>query len=230
MWGVGCRDNLAHFLEYGATSVTGIDIDYTQIHQTSLIFLRRYPQHKSSIQFVLSDAAKMPFPDEYFDILVANDTFEHVNNLPNTLHECARVLRPGGRLYVYFPPFYAPWGTHMVNWIHIPWCQVAFSEKTILNVARQLEKDGKSINSRLPKETQLNLGESDRIPFVSHLTLKYFRNVLIETPSLQIENMKLLPPGWRKHKRINQILSPLTHIPIVQEMFTAKAVYILRKI
>jgi SAM-dependent methyltransferase len=52
------------------------------------------------------DALALSFEDAAFDVVVSNDVFEHVPDIERSLAECARVLRPGGRLY-FSIPFYA---------------------------------------------------------------------------------------------------------------------------
>jgi SAM-dependent methyltransferase len=44
------------------------------------------------------DAQALPFPNHSFDVVMANHMLYHVPNLPETLAEFRRVLRPAGRL------------------------------------------------------------------------------------------------------------------------------------
>ncbi len=53
--------------------------------------------------FVQSDAARLPFPDDCFDAVIANHSLEHVNNLDDTLTEIGRVVRAEGSMYVAVP-------------------------------------------------------------------------------------------------------------------------------
>lgn len=228
--GCGLGANLPHLCELEAASVVALDISVSQAICTQEMFHVHYPGLRKRLLFLAADAAQMPFPDESFDSLVAADTFEHIDNLHGTIQECARVLKPGGHLFAYFPPFYAPWGAHMVNWIHLPWCQVLFSEETILNVARRLEKSGKSRNSQLPLETRLDLGVDDTIPFVSHLTVKRFQQVLADTSALKVVRSELLPPNWRKASAISQSMAFLNRVGGLQEILTAKAVFVIKKL
>lgn len=227
--GCGLGANLAFLCDLGARSVTGLDISEAQLQRTKCIFGESHPKFAAKVQFVTSDAARMPFPDNHFDVLVAADTFEHIFDLREALEESSRVLKPNGVLYAYFPPFYAPWGAHMVNWINLPWCQIPFSEKTILKVARRLEAEGKAANRYLPDETRLSLGDGEVIPFVNHITLRHFKTIVSTIPDLKIDQEKLLPPNWRTQDRISNTLDVITKIPYIQEAFTAKAMYILRK-
>jgi SAM-dependent methyltransferase len=45
----------------------------------------------------------LPFDDQWFDLIVANQVFEHIHDLEGTASEIARVLRPGGVVVSIFP-------------------------------------------------------------------------------------------------------------------------------
>ena len=46
---------------------------------------------------------KIPFPDNFFDIVVSNQVFEHVPELKPVFSEIDRVVKPGGKLICIFP-------------------------------------------------------------------------------------------------------------------------------
>ena len=56
---------------------------------------------------------RVPFDDDAFDIVYANQVFEHVRNLEATLRECHRVLKPRGTLLATFPPATCPLEVHL---------------------------------------------------------------------------------------------------------------------
>lgn len=59
---------------------------------------------KPGMQGVRADAcAPLPFADASFDVLVTMEGIEHFENQTGFLRECARVLKPGGRMILTTP-------------------------------------------------------------------------------------------------------------------------------
>jgi GT2 family glycosyltransferase/SAM-dependent methyltransferase len=99
----GGRSGLARLL-YPRARVTTIDVD--EEHATAEV--NRDPQ----VRFVVADAADLPFPDAFFDVVTFFDVLEHIPADARAVDEALRVLRPGGFVLVTSPsqhwrfPFY----------------------------------------------------------------------------------------------------------------------------
>lgn len=52
------------------------------------------------VQFVLGDAANMPFENNFFDTACISNSLHHMPDIQSVLREMLRVLRPGGVLVV----------------------------------------------------------------------------------------------------------------------------------
>ena len=90
---VGCGEGrVARDLAARGHSVTGIDASPT------LVELAR-AAHPDG-EYVLADAAALPFADASFDLVVAFNSLMDVQDMPGAIREAARVLDPGGRLCV----------------------------------------------------------------------------------------------------------------------------------
>lgn len=75
-----------------------------------------------SLPFVQLDATRgLPFTDGAFDLIYCSSLIEHVARPAEMLAECHRVLKPGGRLYLSFPPFYSLFliGGHQFKPFHL---------------------------------------------------------------------------------------------------------------
>jgi SAM-dependent methyltransferase len=66
-----------------------------------------------NLHFALADGMYLPFPDRTFDLVLSHAVIEHVSNAPLYLRECARVLAPGGRMYLSTAPYLSFAGAHL---------------------------------------------------------------------------------------------------------------------
>src|SRR5689334_9475208 len=67
------------------------------------------------------DGARIQFEDRFFDVVISNQVFEHVEKPQDALREIARVLRPGGVFLDLFPDrsawFEGHVGLYFVHWL-----------------------------------------------------------------------------------------------------------------
>ena len=59
-----------------------------------------------AVDIVVAPDERWPVPDSDVDVLLSSQVLEHVANLPHTLAEMRRVVRPGGTLVLSFPFIY----------------------------------------------------------------------------------------------------------------------------
>jgi SAM-dependent methyltransferase len=70
-------------------------------------------QGVANVAFVQGDGTRLPFRDCAFDLVLSHSVIEHVSSAEGYLHECARVLRPGGALYLSTAPHLSLAGAHL---------------------------------------------------------------------------------------------------------------------
>ncbi len=66
------------------------------------------------LDVVRGDGTRLPFPDATFDLVMATDVWEHIEDDRSVASETARVLRPGGRVLVAVPCSMKLWSGHDV--------------------------------------------------------------------------------------------------------------------
>jgi SAM-dependent methyltransferase len=66
-----------------------------------------------NLRFLQADGLALPFRDASFDWVFSHAVIEHVADAPRYLRECARVLRPGGRMYLSTAPYLSFAGAHL---------------------------------------------------------------------------------------------------------------------
>ncbi len=97
---LGCGDGgLTEILDGEGARVIGLDRDGAR-----LAF--------AGSACVAGDATAMPFASSAFDVVIAHDILEHVKPFGRALAEIERVLAPGGRALITFPPYFGPFGGH----------------------------------------------------------------------------------------------------------------------
>jgi ubiquinone/menaquinone biosynthesis C-methylase UbiE len=83
----------------GVGRVVGLDLSETMLAEARARTLKS-DAAAAPVKFVAGDAHAMPFPDGSFDAAYALRVFEVIGDPRRVLSEMARVLRPGGRLFV----------------------------------------------------------------------------------------------------------------------------------
>ncbi len=66
-----------------------------------------------NLHFALADGMALPFGRAAFDLVLSHAVIEHVADAPLYLRECARVLAPGGRVYLSTAPYLSFAGAHL---------------------------------------------------------------------------------------------------------------------
>jgi len=67
----------------------------------------------ANLHFALGDGMYLPFGNGTFDLVLSHAVIEHVADAPLYLRECARVLAPGGRMYLSTSPYLSFAGAHL---------------------------------------------------------------------------------------------------------------------
>ena len=79
--------------------VYGIDLSEDMIRLARAHAKRE--QLEERVHFATGDVAHLPYPDNSFDVIVSTISMHHWHELEQPLRDLYRVLRPGGRLWIY---------------------------------------------------------------------------------------------------------------------------------
>jgi SAM-dependent methyltransferase len=110
--GCGTGTYVRALLPY-ADTVCGIDVEpeYLEKAVASLATDKGPAAHLQ-----LAYCEKLPYPDNYFDMILNHEVIEHVEDDRATAAEMVRVLKPGGRAVIFAPNRLFPFETHGHYW------------------------------------------------------------------------------------------------------------------
>lgn len=216
--GCGAGGKTMYYGSLGVKKIIGVDVvdHYKQDAE-------KFAQEKGlgdKFEFVLGDAAKLPFEDNTIDTIIMNDAMEHVADPLAVLKESYRVLTPGGRLYVNFPPYNHPYGAHLKDVIGIPWVHLFYSDRTMIEAYKILVKDLPDGADRVQFRIGKRENGEEYFSYLNKISIKRFDRFLKET-QFQVLYHKIEP--------VRPCVSLLAKIPGVNEFFTRMVVGILEK-
>ncbi|RJQ27372.1 MAG: class I SAM-dependent methyltransferase [Peptococcaceae bacterium] len=211
--GCGAGGKALFYAKAGARRVVGIDTVPSYAREANILAEKLGLSDKAV--FLTADAVNTPFRDRSFDRIIANDFIEHIAGPKAWLREACRILRPGGRLYVNFPPYWHPFGAHLTDVIGIPWVHCFCSEKTLVEAYRHLVAGSPDAGHRLSLKIGRNDQNAECFTYINKMTIKRFKSIAKNAP-LQLKHFFTVP--------LREVLSPLSHL--LPEYFTRMVVAI----
>jgi len=87
------------FRLFGSEEVVGYDLNTEKIGLFQKL-ISYIGSETNNVKPVLGDSTRIKYPDEYFDVVITNETLSHVREMESTIDEVNRVLKPGGRFLI----------------------------------------------------------------------------------------------------------------------------------
>ncbi len=207
-FGCGAAGKSLFYASRGAKQVVGIDI--VESYEQEANNLAKTLGLSDKFTFMLGSATESGLPDNCFDTIIMNDFMEHISDPEKVLEEARRIIKPGGRIYINFPPYYHPFGAHLSDAVNMPWVHMFFSEKTLVQAYKDLVKDlpdGKDrINFRISKNQQ----GQEYFSYINKMTIKRFNNIL---------QKQGITPVYYSETPLKKVVLPLAKFSITKEIF-----------
>jgi len=227
----GCGDGALCFvlLESGAKTAHGIDMDEMVLAR----FAERLASHDGERKptFACSTVpSRIDCPDQSFDAIYCLDVLEHIMDYKPIIGEWYRVLRAGGSVYIWWQPYWHPFGHHAYNWIPIPWVHVVLSDAEMTEVcARIVDWDCFDApicdrNSDGTKKNRFRM-PADGKGFLNRLTVHEFETCCAEV-GFRLARREFIPFQQQPARTASRIL---TRIPRIRDYFMACAIYELQR-
>jgi ubiquinone/menaquinone biosynthesis C-methylase UbiE len=220
---IGCgHGGITTFLgAAGARRVVGVDLNTRHLafaRQVQRTHAARIGSAGLPVSFVETDARQLSFPDASFDLVVADNVFEHFMDPAAVLRESCRVLRPGGHLIVpLFSSIYSKQGLHLKHGLKVPWANLVFSETTILRALQRLAAERPELYDIYPglRAQPTRVRDVRRYGDLNDLTYGRFRQ-LAQQAGFTIQWFRPQPTKWGhvigrvpwlRHTRLMDVLS-----------------------
>lgn len=107
---IGCGEagNLKPFLDLGC-EVTGVDLSERKI-ENGKAFFSNHP-NKDKLTLIVEDIYQSELLGQY-DLIIMRDVIEHIFDQERFMSYVKKYLKPEGKFFLAFPPWYNPFGGH----------------------------------------------------------------------------------------------------------------------
>jgi ubiquinone/menaquinone biosynthesis C-methylase UbiE len=202
---LGCGfGGMLQVLSDAGAQATGIDIDGQRAEFAC----------GKDLDAVTADAARLPFGDESFDVVISDATLEHIGDVPAALAEAFRVLRPGGMFFGSWGPAWLTYnGPHLIKCLSVPWVQLLFSDRTIIAALEEQKRRGRWPSSYLDYKIA-------DFQSMGRTTRRRLRAAARATEFVIVEESSRSPRRWK---------DALARIPVLDELLAGDLTIILRK-
>jgi len=209
--------NLCALHEHGAAELVGTDIAEVRLDTARQVADRLGIAIEYSSHDVIYDEPRTAWLG-HFDIALLRDVIEHLDDTTTALRNIRRLLRPGGVLYVTFPPYYSPFGGHqqtLVNWSsRIPFMHLA---------------PGPLFERMIASGREADKVEVRRLRGIRMTTSKFRKAARAAGYSLLDERLFLIRPVFKMKFGINPIAANfLRRLPVLRDVMALEAGYLLR--
>lgn len=220
---VGCGEggNLKPFLDMGCDSV-GVDLNAQQIERARIFYADH--EHQDKAQFIAADIYDLdPAQLGTFDFIFLRDVIEHIVDQNRFMGYIRQYLKPDGRIFLGFPPWYMPFGGHQ---------QVCHSR--ILSKVPYFHL----LPTSLYRSVLQAFGESqpviDELLYIKStgISIETLRKIIADNDyAIDREQLWLINPnyevkfGLQKRKQLGVISA----LPFVRNFLTSCGYYVIRK-
>ena len=212
---IGCGLGGATFSysKKGSNVVLGLDIKCLALSEGKKYLQEKYGSFE--LDFICGSATSLPLKSESFDAVVANDFMEHVNDPEKAIRETIRILKEDGFFLFEFAGYYSPRGYHMLYTIYTPWCNVFFSEDTLVKAAKQIAAKENYFWVLHPDwESKYRNG-------LNKITIKEFLSILMAQKDVKLIKLEF--------NAFNKFLQPFVYLNKINEVIVSYIFCVLQK-
>jgi ubiquinone/menaquinone biosynthesis C-methylase UbiE len=187
---------------------------------------------KLKVEFLEKNATAMDYPEHSFDMVWAENVFEHFMEPEAVMQEAFRVLRPGGQLVVpVFSSIYSKYGAHLKQGLKLPWSNLFFSEKAICNVLFRLAQDNPGLFDMYPglADKPHKIRDLRRYKDLNDITFGKFKRMAVASGFQIVSFNSKTPSGLIR--LCNKVIrrTPMLRNTLLYDIFSTGAEAVLKK-
>lgn len=207
-FGCGTGGMVQRLLDNGAAEVIGVDIsDYAVAYGQE-----RLASFGTRARLIAGDVRYLDIGR--FDVIVSQNTLEHVMPLAEVTAAVVDRARPGGDIYFGFSPlWYSPFGHHGYPPTKLPWHHLFFGDKSVLDSMHAVS--GKTYADVF--DAGFNKATPDQFESV-------FRQLPADIVSLR---KNVVSGGWKQ--KVAAVFGPVAQLPPLRKYMTVSMYAHLRK-
>lgn len=207
-FGAGTGGMVQRLLDNGAAEVVGVDIsDYAIAYGQE-----RLKPFGDRARLIAGDIRSLDIGS--FDVIVSQNTLEHVMPLDDVIQAVVALARPGGDIYFGFSPlWYSPYGHHGYPQTKLPWYHLLFGEKAVLDSMREVSGT-----------TYADIHDAGFNKVTPDQFEALFHRLPVDIVSLRTN---VVTGGWKQ--TIASLLNPVAQLPFLRKYMTVSMYAHLRK-
>ncbi|SRR6266851_653840 len=137
-YGCGAGYQVISLANNGARHVLGIDQNYKALEKAQRLALETNVHDRVEFAEQLKEKHR-----NQFDFVISQNSMEHYPDPAAALEQMKSALKPNGQILITFgPPWFSPYGSHMHFFTKVPWVNLLFPEKVVMNVRKNFRQDG----------------------------------------------------------------------------------------
>ncbi len=216
---IGCAEGgvLSAFVEAGATGALGTDIAQVRLDKANDYTTRA----GLNIEYANHDIVYSEPPAKWrqmFDLVLLRDVIEHLDHTDIALRNIRRIIKPGGCLYVTFPPYHSAFGGHQ-HTVANKGGKIPFIHLLPDTIFHRLIATGR------PNDIE----EVKRLQKIKLTPKKFEFAAAKEGLQVVLKDFFLLRPVYKMKFGIPSFkISSLSFLPLVKNFLSLEASYVLR--
>ncbi len=175
---------------------------------------------------------RLPLESESIDIVCCFDVLEHIPDVRAVACEWRRVLRPGGRVWIWWSPWRGPYGHHLESLVPLPWVHLLFSERTLYAACAELYDDPDFVPRVWDRDPVTGRKKPNKWqhtqsfhPFLNRLSRRQFESITRDA-GLTIERREIHGFSGSQLRKVTRAFVP---VPLLGDCFVSYYIYELTK-